>query len=288
MFNAELLAGKTALITGGGSGLGLAVAKAYLRHGANVTLVGRRTEVLEKAIAELDNNGRVLAVSGDVRFGDDAEMALDKTISQFGSLDILFNNAAANFVAPSEKLNAGAIRLIIDTVLMGTLNFTMVAGRHWIETGRPGTVLNTLTTYAQTGSGYVLPSSMAKAAVANMIYSLAAEWGKYRIRMLGIAPGPFPTDGATRQLRLDERLFEDKDTEEFVTGRIPCGRMGELEEFANLALYLASPGAEFLNGEIIRLDGGEIPYMSGEFNFLDRMSDGFWDTRLKQLNRRNG
>ena len=285
MFQDDLLKGQVVLITGGGTGLGRAIAGQFIKYGAKVVLVGRRKNVLTDAANNISRTrGDVLAVKCDVRYADEIENTFAQVIAEFGKVDCLINNAAGNFVAPTHHLNSNAFKLIIDTVLMGSVNFSLTAGKHWIKQKEKGTILNILTTYANTGSAFVVPSACAKAGVENMTKSLAAEWGKYGIRVIGIAPGPFPTEGAMRQLRLNEDLFSNKNILEFVTERIPLGRFGKLDELVNLAIFLVSPSAEFITGEVVRIDGGEIVNLSGEFCFLNGVTEDCW-SRNKKLKR---
>lgn len=286
MFGADLLKGRTALISGGGTGLGKAIARSFVRYGARVAILGRREAVLAETAAELSlRPGDVLPVVCDVRFEDDVEAALARVYAELGELDILVNNAAGNFVYPTRRLRPNQFKLIIDTVLMGTVNLTLAVGKKWIDAGRRGTVLNILTTYASTGSAYVAPSACAKAGVENLTKSLGAEWGRYGIRFVGIAPGPFETEGAIQQLRLRENLIPGVDLMSVAEQRVPLGRFGKPEEVSNLATFLVSPAAEFINGEIVRIDGGEIPYMSGEFCFLDQVAEDHWDGERSRLKR---
>lgn len=285
MFPADLFKDKVAFITGGGSGLGKAIAVHLVRHGGKAVIVGRRMEVLRSTAEEIGSE-HVLAVPCDVRFSEDVEQATAAALERFGQVDFLINNAAGNFVYPTERLSANAFRLIIDTVLMGAVHCTLTLGKHWIETGRSGSVLCIVTNYASTGSAYVVPSGCAKAGVENMIKSLAAEWGRHRIRFVGISPGPFPTEGAMGQLRLNEDLLPGVDIPRFVAQRIPLGRMGRPQELADLALFLLSPQAEFINGEIIRIDGGEVPNLAGEFCFMHAVEPDRWNGEASRLNRR--
>jgi 2,4-dienoyl-CoA reductase [(3E)-enoyl-CoA-producing], mitochondrial len=271
MLERDTLEGRVALITGGGTGLGRAVAEQFVRHGARCVIAGRRKDVLEGAAAEIDPEGqRVLAVPCDVRNLEDVERVVEAGYERFGKIDLLVNNAAGNFISPTEELSPNAFRLIADIVWMGSVHTTLTLGKRWIREGQEATVLNVLTVYARTGSGYVVPSACAKAAVEAMTTSLAAEWGKYRIRVVGIAPGPFPTEGAMSRLVPDEAMNER------ITRRIPLGRLGRLEEFGMLATFLASPMAAYISGEVVRIDGGEAPFLAGEFNFLDDMSKDTW------------
>jgi NAD(P)-dependent dehydrogenase (short-subunit alcohol dehydrogenase family) len=220
-----------------------------------------------------------------VRYADEVQAALARTLERFGHVDSLVNAAAGNFVSPTERLGISAFKLVIDTVLMGTLHCTLTLGKHWIETGRRGSVLSIVTNYASTGSPYVVPSGCAKAGVENMTRSLAAEWGRHGLRLVGISPGPFPTDGAMGQLRLHEQLLPGVDIPQLITSRIPLGRLGRPEELADLATFLLSPGAEYINGEIVRIDGGEAPCLAGEFSFMHGVPASVWEREAGRLKR---
>ncbi len=286
MFERNLFDGHVAFITGGGSGLGRAIASHLVHYGAKVAVVGRRETVL-RATAEALGTDSVLPVRCDVRFPDEVENALAQTLARFGRVDSLVNSAAGNFVSPTERLSNNAFKLIVDTVLMGTVHCTLTLGKHWIEAGQRASVLSIVTNYASTGSAYVVPSACAKAGVENLTKSLAAEWGHYGVRFVGISPGPFPTQGAMGQLRLYENLVPGVDVPSFITQRIPLGRLGRLDELADLATFLLSPNAEYINGEIIRIDGGETPSLAGEFSFMRDVPASAWDRAGGQLKRAN-
>ena len=273
MLRANALRDKTFLVTGGGTGLGRSMAEGLLRLGARVAIASRKQEVLDAAAAEMeaDTGGQVLALACDVRNYLQVETALQRVLERFGRLDGLVNNAAGNFISPTERLSAKGFDVVVDIVLRGTYNCTLACGKHWIEQQQPATVLNIVTTYAWTGSGYVAPSACAKAGVLALTRSLAAEWGKYGIRSNAIATGPFPTEGAWSRL-LPGDLAEKID----LTKRIPVGRHGEHQELANLAAYLVSDYASYVNGEVVTIDGGEWIYGAGEFNHLDQIPPALW------------
>jgi NAD(P)-dependent dehydrogenase (short-subunit alcohol dehydrogenase family) len=264
MFRTDLLKNKRILITGGGTGLGKGMAERFLELGATVHICGRREEVLEQTAAELSPKGTIHAIPCDVRSLDAVEAMIDSIWSE-APLDILVNNAAGNFIARTEELSARAFESVIGIVLMGALHCTMACGRRWLKSAHPGTVLSISTTYAPVGSAYVVPSAIAKAGVEAFIRSLAVEWGNRGIRMNAIAPGPIPTEGAF------SRLLPRPELETFALDRNPQHRFGTIAEFANLAAFLVSDGSGYINGEVIRMDGGEFLQGAGEFSNFGRV-----------------
>ncbi len=274
MLKEGALQGETIIVTGGGTGLGRSMGKYFLELGANLVITSRKMDVLQKSADELmeETGGKVLAVQCDVREYDQIENVLDATEKEFGKITGLLNNAAGNFVSPTERLSHRAFETIIDIVLKGTTNFTTALGKRWIAKEQAGTVLNIVTTYAWTGSGYVVPSACAKAGVLAMTRSLAVEWAKYKIRMNAIAPGPFPTEGAWSRL-LPGDLVKKFDPAKLV----PVGRVGEHQELANLAAYLMSDFSSYVNGEVMTIDGGEWLLGAGEFNHLEKIPQEMWD-----------
>lgn len=275
MLKEDALKGKTIVVTGGGSGLGKAMSTYFLQLGANVVISSRNLEKLKNTAAEMEKctNGKVLAVQCDVRHYTEVENMLAETLKAFGKVDGLLNNAAGNFISPTERLSANAFDTIIDIVLKGSKNCTLAFGKHWIDTKQDkATVLNIVTTYAWTGSAYVVPSATAKAGVLAMTRSLAVEWAKYGIRTNAIAPGPFPTKGAWDRL-LPGDLKDKFDMKK----KIPLRRVGEHQELANLAGYLMSDYSAYINGEVITIDGGEWLQGAGEFNMLEAIPKEMWD-----------
>ncbi|WP_131538439.1 SDR family oxidoreductase [Pedobacter nototheniae] len=281
MLREDALKGKTIVITGGGTGLGKAMGIYFLKLGANLVITSRKQDVLQKAADEMEEKtgGKVLAVACDVRDTAQIENVLAKTLEKFGSVDALLNNAAGNFISPTERLSANAFSSIIDIVLKGTVNCTLAFGKHWIKEKQPATVLNIITTYAFTGSAYVVPSACAKGGVLALTRSLAVEWGKYGIRTNAIAPGPFPTKGAW------ERLLPGDLAKKFdFKNRVPLKRVGDHQELANLAAFLISDFSGYINGEVISIDGGEWLQGAGQFNGLEAIPSEMWDM-LEQMTR---
>ena len=274
MLRDDALKGKTILVTGGGTGLGRAMSKYFLQLGANVIIASRKLPVIEQAAKELqdETGGSVLGLSCDVRNYDDVEKMVAAGIAKFGRIDVLVNNAAGNFVSPTERLSHRAIDTGVDIVLRGSYNCTLALGKRWIAEKQKAAVLSIVTTYAWTGSGYVVPSAMAKAGVLAMTRSLAAEWGRNGIRLNAIAPGPFPTEGAFSRLFPAEvaKMMDPKT-------KIPLGRYGELQELANLAAYLVSDFSSYVNGDVVTIDGGEWLYGGGEFNMFSHIPKEMWD-----------
>lgn len=271
MFHVDLLRGKRILVTGGGTGLGKSMGRRFLELGADLAICGRRAEVLDEAAWDFaeTTSGTVTTHVCDLRDAAAVEAMLDE-IWASRPLDALVNNAAGNFVARTEDLSHRAVDSILNTVLHGTAYVTLGCGKRWLEAGRPASVLSVATTYAFTGSAYVVPSAMAKAGVLAMTRSLAVEWGGRGVRLNAVAPGPFPTPGAW------ERLVPRADLAAEIETRNPLGRPGRHEELANLAAFLLSDGAGFINGEVITIDGGEWLKGAGQFNFLSRLSDDDW------------
>lgn len=278
MLKPNALKGKTIIITGGGTGLGRSMGKYFLELGANLVITSRKKEVIEKSADELQNEtgGKVLAVPCDVRKYEEIENVIKATEETFGQIHGVLNNAAGNFISPTERLSHRAFDIVVDIVLRGTYNVTLAAGKNWINKKQPGTFLNIVTTYAWTGSGYVVPSACAKAGVLALTRSLAVEWAKYNIRSNAIAPGPFPTEGAWSRL-LPGDLVKKFDPAQ----RIPLKRVGDHQELANLAAYLISDYSAYVNGEVVTIDGGEWLRNGGEFSHLEMIPDEMWDNLEK-------
>ena len=284
MFKEQELKEKVIVVTGGGSGLGLAMSKYFMKLGAKVVISSRNLDKLKGAADEMEKetNGTVLPVKCDVRNYEEVEAMLDETLKAFGKVDGLVNNAAGNFISPTERLSAHAFDTIIDIVLKGSKNCTLAFGKYWIQTKQKATVLNIVTTYAFTGSAFVVPSATAKAGVLAMTRSLAVEWAKYGIRMNAIAPGPFPTKVAW------DRLLPGDLKEKFdISKKVPLKRVGDHQELANLAAYLMSDYSAYVNGEVVTIDGGEWLQGAGEFNMLEAIPQELWDMLESMIRSKN-
>jgi NAD(P)-dependent dehydrogenase (short-subunit alcohol dehydrogenase family) len=275
MLRDDALKGKTIIVTGGGTGLGKAMGTYFLQLGANLVITSRKLDVLQQTAAEMQSTtgGKVLPIACDVRKYDEVEAMLQQAIEEFGQVDALLNNAAGNFISPTERLSANAFSAIIDIVLKGSANCSLALGKYWIKAKMPGNILNIITTYAFTGSAYVVPSACAKGGVLAMTRSLAVEWGRHGIRANAIAPGPFPTKGAW------ERLLPGDMAQKFdFKNRVPLKRVGEHQELANLAAFLVSDFSGYINGEVITIDGGEWLQGAGQFSGLEMIPDEMWDS----------
>jgi NAD(P)-dependent dehydrogenase (short-subunit alcohol dehydrogenase family) len=286
MLRDDALKGKNIVVTGGGSGLGKAMTKYFLELGAKVAITSRNLEKLKNTARELEEEtgGQCLPVQCDVRHYEQVEQMRDTVVEKFGSVEILLNNAAGNFISPTERLSANAFDTIIDIVLKGSKNCTLAFGKHWIDKGeKDKAILNIVTTYAWTGSAYVVPSATAKAGVLAMTRSLAVEWAKYGIRSNAIAPGPFPTKGAW------DRLLPGDLKEKFdLSKKVPLKRVGEHQELANLAAYLVSDFSAYVNGEVITIDGGEWLKGAGQFNLLEEIPEEMWDMLEAMIKAKKG
>ncbi|QMU31619.1 SDR family oxidoreductase [Adhaeribacter radiodurans] len=279
MLKENALKGNTIIITGGGTGLGKSMAQVFLQLGAQVVITSRKLEVLEQTAAELHERtgGIIVPIACDVRDYQAVETMLQTAREKLGTINVLINNAAGNFISPTERLSPKAFDVVTDIVLKGSYNTTLALGKLWIAEQQPGTILNIVTTYASTGSGYVVPSACAKAGVLALTRSLAVEWAKYDIRSNAIAPGPFPTEGAFSRL-FPPNLVDIVDP----VKRVPVKRLGEPLELANLAAYLVSDYASFINGEVVTIDGGEWLKGAGEFNHFDEIPSELWDSLEQQ------
>lgn len=275
------LNGKTILVTGGGTGLGKSMSKYFLELGANVIICSRKIDKINAAVAELqtESGGKIAGYACDIRNYDEVERVINQGIEQFGEINGLVNNAAGNFISPTERLSHRAFDSVVDIVLRGSYNCSLALGKYWIEKKMKANVLSIVTTYAWVGSAYVVPSACAKAGVLAMTKSLAVEWGKYGLRFNAIAPGPFPTKGAW------DRLFPKEFLEALdINSKIPVGRVGEHQELANLAAYLMSDYSAYINGDVITIDGGEWMQNGGEFTWVGNMiPKEMWDMVEKSI-----
>jgi NAD(P)-dependent dehydrogenase (short-subunit alcohol dehydrogenase family) len=280
MFKEGLLKGKRILITGGGTGLGREIAARYVELGAELWIAGRRGGVLEATAKELGGNVRTHAV--DIRDAAAVDAMVQRIWDESGPLHGLVNNAAGNFISPTKDLTPNGFNAIANIVFHGTFYVTHAVGKRWIAGGNKGTVLSILVTWVHTGSPYVVPSAMSKAGLHVMTKSLAVEWGRHGIRLNSIAPGPFPTEGATKRLRPGGG-FDDS------SKLNPMRRVGQMSELQNLATFLMADGCEWLTGETIAIDGaGYLATGSGAyFTELDKLSDADWERMRAMIKAQN-
>jgi len=279
MFDKKLLKGKNIVVTGGGTGLGKSMAERFSDLGANLVLTSRREKVINDTAKEFrKRRKKAIPIVCDVRYPDQVESMINQAVDQLGSVDILVNNAAGNFISPTENLSSNAFKTVVDIVLNGTFHCSQAAGKI-MRKNKSGVILNIVTTYAWTGSGYVVPSACAKAGVLAMTRSLAVEWAKYGIRTVAIAPGPFPTKGAWSRLAPPGLGIEKK-----MKARIPLKRLGKHSELANLASFLVSDIASYINGEVVTIDGGEWLQGAGEMNDLEKIPKAAW--KLLEMKRK--
>ena len=271
MFKEDILKGKRILVTGGGTGLGKEMASHYAEHGAELYICGRRLNVLEETANELKEkfNAKVHFETLDIRASKDVDDYIERIFEE-GPLDGLVNNAAGNFISPTKDLSHKGFDAIANIVFHGTFYITHSVGRRWIESGHKGSIISILTTWVWTGSPYVVPSAMSKSGLNAMTQSLAAEWGKYNIKVNAIAPGPFPTKGAWDRLN-------PGGNDEGSMGSVPLGRVGEMVELQNLATFLMADGCDYLTGQTIGIDGAQYLTGGGTFSALDKLSDDDWE-----------
>ena len=284
MFDPKILAGNSVLVTGGGSGLGLAMSKSFAAHGAKVTIAGRTLDRLERGAREIAEaareGGEVDLFPADVREPDEVEKLVAHAISRFGKVDALVNNAAGNFLVTSEDLTPNGFDAVVRTVLHGSVYCTLAVGRHLLERKGRGSIVSVVTTYAWTGTGFALPSACAKAGVLAMTRSLAVEWGHAGIRLNAVAPGPIPTEGAW------SRLMAFPEAEKNTIERIPLGRLGTPEELANLATFLVSDLCPYQTGDCITMDGGEWLAGAGEFSDYRKIPRDVFKAALEKIRKK--
>jgi len=284
MFDPKILAGKSILVTGGGSGLGLAMSKSFAAHGAKVTIAGRTLDRLERGAREIAEaareGGEVDVFPADVREPDEVEKLVAHAISRFGKVDSLVNNAAGNFLVTSEDLTPNGFDAVVKTVLHGSVYCTLAVGRHLLERKARGSIVSVVTTYAWTGTGFALPSACAKAGVLAMTRSLAVEWGHAGIRLNAVAPGPIPTEGAW------SRLMAFPEAEKNTIERIPLGRLGTPGELANLATFLLSDLCPYQTGDCITMDGGEWLAGAGEFSDYRKIPRDVFKAALEKIRKK--
>ncbi len=284
MLKENSLENKSFIVTGGGSGLGKSMSSYLLSLGANVIIVSRDEQKLKKATDDLkincNSNNQIIYQVCDVKDSSMIENVIDNSFSEFNHIDGIINNAAGNFISPTEKLSPNAFSAIIDIVLKGTCTFSLLYGKKCIDVNLKGKIVNIITTYAYTGSAYVVPSAAAKGGVLSLTRSLAAEWSKYNIYSNAIAPGPFPTEGAWSRLfpKPFSMLFD-------MEKKHPLRRYGDHQELANLSAYLLSDYSDYINGEIITIDGAEWIHNAGQFNKLDKVPKKLW-TAIKKITKR--
>jgi NAD(P)-dependent dehydrogenase (short-subunit alcohol dehydrogenase family) len=273
IFRPDALAGKSILVTGGGSGLGKEISKALVERGATVHICGRRAQVLEAAAREIasSDKAKVYTHVCDIRDADQVDKMME-AIWDVGPLTGLLNNAAANFISPTKELSARGFRAVTSTVMDGSFHVTLAAGKRWIASGLKGSVVSNLVTWVWTGSAFVVPSAMAKTALHAMTMSLAVEWGPYGIRLNATAPGPFPTESAW------EKLNPIPDTKSSATSAdsVPMRRFGQMRELQSLIIFLMSDACEYLTGQTIAIDGGQHLAGPGTFADLSAMTDDQW------------
>ena len=282
MFRDALLDGKNILITGGGTGLGREIASQYLRLGAHVWIAGRRAGVLERTAAQLmaEHGGRVRTHAADIRDHTAVEAMVQRIWDESGPLTGLVNNAAGNFISPTKDLSPNGFNAIANTVFHGTFYVTHCVGKRWIASGNRGCVISILVTWVWSGAPYVVPSAMSKAGLHIMTKSLAVEWGRYGIRLNAIAPGPFPTEGATQRLRPGSDFSTSAQAN-------PMRRIGEMHELQNLATFLMADGCDWLTGETIAIDGAGHLAPGSYFADLDNMSDADWQKARELIKAQN-
>ena len=289
MFREDLFKDARILVTGGGTGLGRVMGEAYLALGAELHICGRRKGVLDETAEALMKKygGKVVTHAVDIRVASAVEEMIDEIWSGAGPLTGLVNNAAGNFISPTKNLSPKGFDAIAGIVFHGSFYVTLACGKRWIADGLPGSVISILTTWVWNGSPFTVPSAMSKAGLNVMTKSLAAEWGRYKIRLNAIAPGPFPTEGAWARLNPNEAMKTLGEDSGSPYGGNPWERQGEMHELANLAVFLMSPGCDYLTGQCIAIDGGAYLSSGGNFSGLSKIPDETWDSIRKEIRAAN-
>jgi NAD(P)-dependent dehydrogenase (short-subunit alcohol dehydrogenase family) len=282
MFNDQLLAGRRILVTGGGTGLGKSMASRFLSLGAEVHICGRRKGVCDDTATELmeTHGGKVMTYGVDIRDSAAVDHMVE-TIFEGGPLTDLINNAAGNFISRTQDLTPRGFDAVANIVMHGTFYVTHAVGKRWIAGHHRGNVVSITTTWVRNGSPYVVPSAMSKSAIHAMTMSLAAEWGRYGIRLNTIAPGEIPTEGMSKRIKPGDEAGAR-------TIKVnPMGRVGTMEELQNVAVFLISGGCDWINGETIAMDGGQALAMGGNFYQLRDWSDADWQQARDSIKAQN-
>ncbi|HWU26985.1 MAG TPA: SDR family oxidoreductase [Rhizomicrobium sp.] len=279
MFKDGLLKGKRILVTGGGTGLGEVMTEAYASLGATVYICGRRAGVLDETAKRISDktHATVKGIACDIRAPESVDELIAQIWSDGGALTGLVNNAAGNFISRTADLSPRAFNAIADIVFRGSFYVTLACGKRWLEEGVHASVISILTTWIWNGGPFTVPSAMSKAGINIMTKSLATEWGPNGIRLNAIAPGLFPTKGAS------ERLSPQGAGEEESLSNVPMGRIGAMGELANLAVFLMADGCEYLTGQTIAIDGAWHLASGGNFSALSRLADADWDNIRNQI-----
>ncbi len=285
MFRDGLMSNERILVTGGGTGLGKEMAEGFLKLGAEVHICGRRGGVCEDTARELSerHGGKIVPHACDIRVPDAITEMNDRIWSEHGPLTGLVNNAAGNFISRTEDLSVRGFDAIANIVFRGTFYMTHDIGKRWIDAKQRGSVVSILTTWVWNGGPFVVPSAMSKAGINTMTQSLAVEWGRYGLRFNAIAPGPFPTEGMSKRLSPDAEGAQRMES----GGGNPLGRVGEMHELVNLAAFLLAPGAEYVNGQTIAIDGAMYNASGGNFAMLTQWGDAEWRAAREAIEAQN-
>jgi NAD(P)-dependent dehydrogenase (short-subunit alcohol dehydrogenase family) len=283
MFRDGLLKGKRILVTGGGTGLGEVMAEAYAKLGASVYICGRRASVLDETAKRIagETGSNVKGIACDIRVAEAVDDMIAQVWADGGALTGLVNNAAGNFISRTKDLSPRGFNAIADIVFRGSFYVTLACGKRWIAENKPASVISILTTWIWNGGPFTVPSAMSKAGLNIMTKSLATEWGPNNIRLNAIAPGPFPTKGAWERLNPKSSNRGDSNR------TIPMGRVGEMPELANLAVFLMSDGCDYLTGQTIAIDGAMHLASGGNFAAMAALGDEDWDRIRNEIRSTN-